>query len=460
MRYSLTFLEPDFAALVRLLTTDDTREKAAYVMCRASGSDSEVRLLVREIHPVHNEEVLSSSAVHMKIAPSSFMRAMKRADRTKQIFLFAHSHPNGHPNHSRQDDEEERKLFSTAYIRVNNRGPHASLVMSSADSLRARVWMQDGSCRAIETIRVIGERFRFFRVNEALPDQRFFHRQVLAFGQALQSALRNIHVGIVGAGGTGSSVAEQLLRLGVGRITIFDGDRFEDSNVSRIYGSSTRDKGHPKVEIIKRLAEHVGLNTQIGAVPQFITFESVARRLRDCDVIFGCTDDEWGRSILTRLAIYYYIPVFDMGVRIDSDQGQIRSVQGRVTTLMPGAACLFCRGRLSPDRIAGEVAQATNPEAASKLRKEGYIPELSDTSPAVVSFTTAVAASAISELLHRLTGFMGAERTSTETLHLFDQARLRTNSVAPDPACFCSDKSIVGRGDSQPLLDVIWRAES
>jgi hypothetical protein len=395
----------------------------------------------------------------MTIAPSSFMREMKRADRTNHVFVFAHSHSSGHPDHSKQDDSEERKLFATAYLRVNSRGPHGSLVMASENSLRARVWLEDGSSRTIETIRVIGKRFRFFGINEGVAGRPFYQRQVLAFGQALQSTLRDLRVAIVGAGGTGSSVAEQLIRLGVGRITIFDGDVFDESNVSRVYGSSAADQGHPKVEIMKRLAEHIGLDTHIETVPQFITFESVARRLREFDVIFGCTDDEWGRSILTRLALYYYIPVFDMGVRIDSDQGQIRSVQGRVTTLMPGAACLFCRGRLSSDRIASEVAEATNPEAASKLRQEGYIPELPGTAPSVISFTTAIAASATSELLHRLTGFMGRERASTEILHLFDQSRLRTNNAAPDPECFCRDASIIGRGDSQPLLDLVWRAE-
>lgn len=92
--------------------------------------------------------------------------------------------------------------------------------------------------------------------------------------------------------------------------------------------------------------------------------------------------------------------------------------------------------------------------------KEGYIPRLGDRAPAVMSFTTAVAASAVTELLHRLTGFMGAERESTEVIHLIDQTRLRTNAVPPREDCFCADKSTYwGRSDVKPFLDTTWRPE-
>jgi hypothetical protein len=95
-----------------------------------------------------------------------------------------------------------------------------------------------------------------------------------------------------------------------------------------------------------------------------ITSPETAKALRDCDVIFGCTDDEWGRSILSKLAIDYYIPVLDMGVKIDSMEGSIISVQGRVTTLLPGAACLFCRGRITAEGVRAQVIESCNPRAA------------------------------------------------------------------------------------------------
>ena len=155
--------------------------------------------------------------------------------------------------------------------------------------------------------------------------------------------------------------------------------------------------------------------------------------------------------------MYYYVPVFDVGVKIDSTDGVLSSVQGRVTALLPGAACLFCRGRITPEAIAAESIQSANPEDAAERRRQRYIPELSEEAPAVIPFTTTVAASAVIEFAHRLTGFMGAERTATEILHLIDMGRIRTNSTPPNPECtICGQSLIRGRGDTTPFLDTVW----
>jgi molybdopterin/thiamine biosynthesis adenylyltransferase len=460
MRYTITFGEHDYRTLVEHLLGDKTTERAAYLLCGLSSTPEETRLLVREVHPVLDCEVVTASQRHMSIKSISFMRVMKRADRTKQAFVFVHSHPTGVSQHSEQDDKEELKLFQTAYLRIEGDRTHASIVLASENDLRGRVWLRDGSNREIDVVRVIGKRFRFLRPNCGDPKSTLFTRQVQAFGGQLQRELGDLRIGIVGCGGTGSAVAEQLMRLGVGHIYLFDGDKLEKSNVTRVYGAGICDDQRMKVTILEDLGKIIGLGTEITSVPRFITYRSAAEMLRNCDVVFGCTDDEWGRSILTRLAIYYLIPVFDMGVKISSKEGTVESIQGRVTTLMAGSACLFCRGRINSDRISSEIVQASDPDRADSLRKEGYLPELPGATPAVITFTSAIASSAVTELLHRLTGFMGAERASTEVIHLFDHSRVRTNSTQPNPDCgICGNRERWGRGDRQPFLGMTWRAE-
>ena len=138
---------------------------------------------------------------------------------------------------------------------------------------------------------------------------------------------------MVGLGGTGSCVVEQLARLGIGHLTLVDGQQFEPSNVNRVYGSRRIDGGLPKTKIAERLIADIGLGTKVTLIDRPITFQSALMQLRTCDILFGCTDDEWGRSLLTRFAIYYYIPVLDMGVRINSDKGAIRSINGRRSSI-------------------------------------------------------------------------------------------------------------------------------
>jgi molybdopterin/thiamine biosynthesis adenylyltransferase len=457
MRYSITLTEADFRSLVDHLYQPGSTEQAAYLLCSLSITASASRLLVKEVIPVIPAEIISDSGHHMEITPQSFMRAMKRADSEHLSFVFVHSHPDGTVGHSPQDDSTEHSLFRTAYIRIRGYAVHASMVFSDIDSPRARVWHSDGTTSSVEVIRSIGDRFRFVQREPQMNVAGIYDRQVRAFGSGVQCLLKTLHIGIVGTGGTGSAVAEQLIRLGIGRLSLFEGQRLEASNITRVYGSRIADVGQPKVDIIKRLAEDIGFGTEVNVYPQHITNLKIAKALRDCDMIFGCTDDEWGRSILCRMAIDYYVPVIDVGVKIDSIEGSIVSVQGRVTTLVPGTACLFCRGRITTEGVRAQVIESFNPMQAEELRRQRYVPELQDNAPAVIAFTTAVASTAVGELLHRLTRFMGSERVSSKVIHFFDESKMRTNHVLPGYDCFCGDRQRWGRGDQQPFLEMLWQ---
>lgn len=459
MRYTITFSARLYADLTKHLNASRT-EAAAYLLCRRSISDQEIRLLPKKFIPVLDKEIISSSRTHMSIQSASFRAAMKEADALKCSFLFVHSHPDGPNGHSPQDDKEEATLFRTAYNRISNSGPHGSIVITGAGDVTGRVWLPDGSTAEIALTRILGNKFRFLHRGSAEVLANHFDRHVRAFGPDLQPVLSRLHVGIIGAGGTGSSVAEQLIRLGIGELTVVDGGSLEGTNVTRGYGSGISDVGTKKAVITGRLAKKVGLGTEVRVLTKNCTHLSTLKSLRDCDLIFGCTDDQWGRALLNRLAIYYLIPVFDMGVKIDSKDGQITSIQGRVTTLLPGMACLSCRGRISAEQVRQESLSAVSPNEADSLRKEGYIPALEGPAASMIAFTTSIAATAVIELLHRLTQLGGVDRTATEVLQLFDQSRMRTNSTPPQSeSCICSEETFVARGDCEPLLDSTWRPE-
>jgi hypothetical protein len=290
-------------------------------------------------------------------------------------------------------------------------------------------------------------------------DAGFFDRAVRAFGPDLLPLLRRLTVGVVGAGGTGSAVIELLIRLGVGRLVVADGQKLDRSNVSRVFGSTSRDIGTAKVELMVRNAKNIGLGTTIEPLEKDITYASVIKRFRECDVVFGCTDDQWGRSILTKFAIEYLIPVIDLGVKIDSKDGFIRAIPGRITMLMPGLPCLYCRGQITPDAVLAETLEQLNPEEAQKRRREGYIPELPGAEPAVITFTAATAAFAVGEFLHRFTGFKGEDYNLAENLIRFDEGVIRKPGAARAPGCICTDPLLIGRGDRKRFLDQTWRPE-
>ena len=148
--------------------------------------------------------------------------------------------------------------------------------------------------------------------------------------------------------------------------------------------------------------------------------------------------------------------MFDMGARIKSEGGVLEGIYGRVTTFFPGEACLFCRRRITADGIRLEGLKR---EERIALAKEGYAPELETNAPAVIPFTTSVATQAVCEFLHRLTGFMGEERQTTEILFFFHETSQGRNRQPADPNCLCSETKLWGRGDSKHFLDLSWPSE-
>lgn len=444
----IVILESHLAELRRLLFDLPNVEGAAFVLCGQSHSEGGIKLITHSVISIRDEDFLRREPYGLSISSSALARIAKLARCENLSVIFAHSHPQGIPEFSEQDDREEDLLLPFLQSRIPNR-IHGTLVLTE-DNIRGRLYTP---YRVVaDAIMIVGQRINshFTSNDEVKP---IYDRQVRAFGRDVQRLLSNLHIGIVGLGGTGSPLAEQLCRIGVDNLSLFDGDKLEDTNVNRVYGSRICDTGLFKVEIAKQHLEGIGLGTKIRTYPKHITDMETALALRDCDVIFSCTDKELPRAILQQLALHYSIPVFDLGVLIDSQEGIITGVHGRVTTLTSGEACLFCRGRISTENI--RVESLSMEDLKNQIR-DGYAPELGDPAPAVIAFTSTTASLAVSELLHRLTGFMGKERHSSEVLIAFDQSRIRTNRIEPREDCMCSDHAAWGLGDTKPYLDLMW----
>jgi len=281
-----------------------------------------------------------------------------------------------------------------------------------------------------------------------------FDRNVRAFGLAIQQSLGDLRVGLVGCGGTGSAVAEQLVRLGVRHITLLDPDHLSESNLTRVYGSTPSAVGEPKVKVLARHLKGIAPDIHCDAVQSMITTEFGARHLIGCDVVFGCTDDNAGRLVLSRIGTYLATPVIDSGVLLTSDAtGLLTGIDGRVTVLTPGQACLVCRGRIDLARASAELM---TPGERVRRQDEGYAPALALAEPAVISFTTLVGSVAVSELLERLIGY-GIDPRPSEVLLRCHDREISTNRCEPVDGHYCHPTTgKLGLGGRAPFLEQTW----
>ena len=127
-------------------------------------------------------------------------------------------------------------------------------------------------------------------------------------------------------------------------------------------------------------------------------------------------------------------------------------IDGRVTVLAPGSACLVCRDRIDLARAAVELRTRRGTASAGR---RGYAPALGAVEPAVVAFTTAVAAAAINELLERLIGY-GPKPRPGEILLRLHEREISTNSVLPRPGHYCDPGAGKLGTVATPFLEQIW----
>ena len=458
---TVTLVLNDQIADELLEATSAAVESAGVLLARyVETPGGDIRLLVRELCWVPQQAYQMRCATELKITSDGYVPALAAAESDGCVPIWLHTHPgNGaSPQASKRDTIVDGYLADLFRLRSGSELYGSIIVAQESGQLSFTGHIESSSTDVdIDRLWATGRRFHLAENWLHMTGQihNRFDRNIRAFGGGIQKVLGGLCIAVVGCGGTGSAVIEQLVRLGVRHIQVFDPDTLTESNITRVYGSYPGDIGKPKVDVISAHARHIAPDAEVLATQKAITVEPVAKLLLDADVIFGCTDDNSGRLILSRIASYMLTPVIDCGVLLTSDyDGRLDGIYGRVTILAPGAACLVCRNRIDLQRAAAEMLP---PDEHRRLVGEGYAPDLPGIEPAVVTFTTQVAAAAVSELLERLIRY-GPEPAPTEVLLRVHDRELSTNDQDPCDGHYChADGGKLGLGVVEPFLEQIWR---
>lgn len=423
-------------------------------------SEHEIRLLAREYHPVPAAAYIRRHEDSLSIASDGYVGALARAEVLGAAALWVHTHPGdgSSPAPSDHDALVDHQLAETFRLRTGSDHYGALIVSPNGNGLKfsGHVASDRGPKLQIDRMWRVGDRFRltWSVLRRAPVNLSMFDRNVRAFGAAVQNTLCDLTVGLIGCGGTGSAVAEQLVRLGVRRFVILDPDTLTQSNLTRVYGSQATDVGRRKVDICARNLTGIAPDVECETIPAMLTTSGAAKRLLRCDVVFGCSDDNAGRLVLSRMPTYLLTPVIDCGVLLSSHgEGELIGIDGRVTLVLPEHACLLCRGRIDLARASAELM---TPDERHRLVDEGYAPALGLAEPAVVTFTSLVASAAVNELLERLIGY-GPTPRPTEVLLRCHEREISVNQATAKPNHYCdSSAGKVGSGPSDPLFDMAW----
>ena len=442
---ALVFPDGHLETLRRELLTAAPNEAGAVLLAGRVGTAETTRLLVRETHLVPPEAYAIQEPLRLSIQPTFLAPLLKRARSEGWSLMLVHTHPFAdQASFSAVDDDGERVLMPCLFSRAGDR-PHGSLVLGRAGSF-ARFWMASSDePTPAEAVIDAGRdlRVHWCRQTESRKPPVEYDRSVRAFGAEGQAAIAALTVGIVGLGGVGSLVAEQLAHLGVATFILLDPDVIEQTNLNRVVGTSQADVARPKVAVADNLIRRIHPNTEVQAFQGDVTVVRDARALLQAHIVFCCTDSHGSRAVLNQLAYQFMIPVIDLGVRIQAVSKKIESITGRVQMLSPGIPCLVCQNLLDPEEVRRDLL------TDEERKRDPYIVGGLEPQPAVISLNGTVASLGVTMMLSAVAGFPAAARHQVVR---FDRGVVRAVESRADPRCVvCSLRGALGRGDLWPM---------
>ncbi len=260
-----------------------------------------------------------------------------------------------------------------------------------------------------------------------------YSRNEALFGAEGQAKIAGTKVAIVGLGGLGSHVAQQLAYLGVVEYALVDFDTVTDSSLNRLVGAVDTDVAAKttKIAVAERTINAVRPDAAAVCVDGKVTGTEAEAVIARADVAFGCLDRDIHRLELTELCARYAKPYFDLATDTEGEGEGI--VWGGRVVFCDGSRCLVCLPKvlnqegISRDRMSPEQRDADR-------RIYGIDRDaLADTGPAVVSVNGVVASLAVTEFMVYVTEL----RDPASQLIYRGERGIVTKSVdQPEPDCY------------------------
>ena len=429
----------------------DGLEASALLLCASTGMRRN-KLLGREILTVpHNACIRKHNTLNW---PGEFVEvAIDRATSRGDTIIAVHSHPGGFFAFSAADNTSDKTLMSA--LRSGTDRIPGSAIMIPEGPMRARLYPSDHAPVPIDLILEAGPDLHFWWDEGAssagpLPPP-------MAFTSEMRAILSRISVCVIGVSGTGSIVAEQLARLGIGEIILIDFDKMEERNLNRILNSSLADLDSYKVEMFAGAIRRYRPDCEILPLASSVAAREAILAACEADILFSCVDTAEGRHIADRLCAYFAMPLFDVGVAIPTEATlnggrRIAEVYGRVDYVYPGGSSLMDRSVYDARLLEAEYLSRTAPQALSQKIADGYLQGMQEEAPGVIALNMRAASACIIEFLARLFPF---RKFPNE-----DHARAIFMLAEGDEDTFAEkqftagDRFPVADGASEPLLGI------
>jgi len=332
-------------------------ERVGFISTTSKRTDSNtIIIMVTSYNPVRDESYIEDRSVGARINSVAIREEMQRIfDNSSGSFhVHLHSH-NGTPTPSFTDRKEIPGIIES-FSNVGD-GPHGILILSQ-DSFYGIV-----KCNGIdqfiipEVISVVGYPMKFVYPKKRITKASKLYDRQSFLGEHSQFYFENVRVGIIGYGGGGSHIGQQLAHIGIKKITVFDDDIVEDTNMNRLVGAQYSDikKQTFKINVAKRLIKKILPKAEIECIKD--RWQNQPDKLQECDLVIGGLDSYMERRDLESECRRNLIPLVDIGMDIHSVNNIAPIMSGQIILSMPGMPCMHCFGFLTEEKLKQEAGK-------------------------------------------------------------------------------------------------------
>ena len=375
----------------------------------------DIRIITVKDMVYYEQEYDDQTLVSIHIGSDFRARCLTEIDERVDVdtVIDVHTHPfgAGTPYFSGVDTDDERNM--KAYLVKKGNEIHYASIVFSQDSYSARVWLNDGkkiySETAVLKTQKVGELPDGTLSGKACRDENaqleMFDRSILALGvQTIKAMMHDQVVTIVGVGGVGSIVAENLVHMGFQKINLIDFDVVEKSNLNRLVGAYYDDAENrrKKVDVIAKHLKAINPFASVRAYTQNIFERAMERVIALSDWIFLTTDNYASCVHVQELAFRYYVPFISAATNIVVENGRVEDVRGEVILVRMGdCVCLNCLGKINKTELIYETHP--DPEIRRQMVQKGYVRGADVKDPAVKTLNAMVATIATDVLINQYT---------------------------------------------------------
>jgi molybdopterin/thiamine biosynthesis adenylyltransferase len=432
----------------------DAGEHFAFFLARWTYSLGEPVFMVRDVLLLPDDQ-LTANWDGMELSLDGILQALNAAVRSGDCLIEAHNHGGDLPRFS-ITDRHGLSEFPRYVLESLPERPYAATVWGDT-TVYGEYFLPSGEAGQIDSVTVVGSQLRQIvsRDDDLALVGETFDRQLPWFTQEGQRQLGRLRVAIVGVGGNGSPVIQNLVYQGCRDFVEIDDDVADETSLNRLITATTEDVDTAKTALGSRLIKSVAPNAHILAITAPLQTHESLDALKGVDIIFGCVDNDGARLILNELALAYRIPYIDVASGITIENGKVTQAGGRVALVLPGGPCLHCMGEIDPEEAGYFLAP---PEERAERLARGYVTGMKVKAPAVGALNAVVAAAAVTEFGIYVSGVrLFNIYTDYDTLGRGRGTKgqwLTPRQVQANPGCV--QCTVAGHGDAVGIERYVW----